>query len=70
MSIRQDIPVGWVESPVRAGELRALRIEYKGIVTGWVWRNRHANPIETLIIKSEDLSRALLCCNYYKRIGY
>jgi hypothetical protein len=69
MTIKQDIPLGWIASPLPPHELKWLHIAYKEIVTDWVWRNRHANPTITCIIRAEDEHRAVLCANYHRRLG-
>lgn len=48
--IKQEIPKGWVEAKTRFVNLEFTSIPHRQIVTDWVWRNRHAEPVKTTII--------------------
>ena len=69
MTIKQEIPENYVESPAKKTTLDALKIDYQEIVTDWRWCNRHAQPVLTTIIAFDDYSRAELAASYYKRIS-
>jgi hypothetical protein len=64
--IKQEIPVGYVRSPLNEGLCKDSHIDCKVIVTAWVWRAGHANAVKTVIIKDCDLAKAKLIANYYK----
>jgi hypothetical protein len=61
--IKQEIPSGWVKSPAKKDDLVALKIQYN-IVTDWIYRNRHAQAVETVIIADSDFDRANLCAAF------
>lgn len=70
MTIKQEIPKGWVTAKSRYVDLRHTSIPHQQIVTDWLWRNKHAEPIIITIIrdKPEYVFRDNCIASYYKRI--
>jgi hypothetical protein len=62
--IKQSIPSGWLKSPAKKDDLDALKITYKIIVTDWIYRNKHAQAVETVIISESDFDLANLCAAF------
>ena len=68
MAIKQTIPNNMVESPLHYSHLSDAHIKYKQIITDWLWRNQHAQPIITTIIDKADYAKAEIIAKYYKRV--
>ena len=68
--IKQEIPKGWKESESRFVDLEYTTIPHKQIITDWLWRNKHAEPIHTTIIPntSDYVYRDMCIATYYRRI--
>jgi hypothetical protein len=67
MYIKQEIPNGWIAAKTHRRDIPFTSIPYK-VITDWLWRNRHAEPIETVIIPESHIRQDNLIANYYKRI--
>ena len=70
MTIKQSIPKGWIEAQLPASQIKHTSIPHKIIVTDWLWRNKHAEAIETVIIPNQKdfVYRDKVISEYIKRI--
>lgn len=68
MTIKQDIPNGWVEAALSQCLIQCTNIPHKVIVTDWLWRNKHAEAIETVIIPADYKWRDGIIAAYHKRL--
>jgi hypothetical protein len=67
--IKQEIPTGWGVSPIGERLCKESGIVCRVIITDWIWRHGHANPIYSVIISDCDLAKAKLIRNYYARLN-
>lgn len=67
--IKQEIPQGWIKAQSRFIILEFTTIPHKQIITDWLWRNQHAEPIFTTIIPDDPNYRFRDKCiaDYEKR---